>query len=91
MKRRLIGVYAVLHPGKTRGLAPWFTRECQAHGVDVSLSSIWRYLHGGTPTPEVLSRMLEVLDELEIKADLAKEENRVAEIAFHESRLEELT
>ncbi len=87
MKRRLIAVYAVLHPGKTRGLAPWFTRECQAHGVDVSLSSIWRYLHGGTPTPEVL----EVLDELEIKADLAKEENRVAEIAFHESRLEELT
>ena len=54
MKRRLLAVYAVLHPGKTRGLAPWFTRECQAHGVDVSLSSIWRYLHGGTPTPEVL-------------------------------------
>ena len=89
MKRRLAKVFAALQPGRHQCFAlTWFYEQCYEHGVSLSRVSLWRYVHGDrTPPAEVLG----VLAVLEADAEIAKEDNRTAEIADLQSRLEELT
>lgn len=50
-KRRIAVAYAAMHPRavSTRGDVSWFRREMEAHGCDIGLRTLYRWLEHGVP------------------------------------------